>query len=151
MASSSHPSRDRGKAIVAPRNADLSGWICDEETRLEFMSNKRSGVIDAGTKHARHLPYAVFISKILTLQGVDVSGERIALDEDNMVQSSRSTPALNEDNTNFVPETNFERFVVEKLRRLEQNIDTLHEKKNKMILQVKSLVRRIQWKYSELE
>ncbi|KOM52109.1 hypothetical protein LR48_Vigan09g076800 [Vigna angularis] len=33
-------------------------------------------MIDAGTKHARHLPYDVFISKILTLQGVDVSGEK---------------------------------------------------------------------------
>ncbi|KAG2394638.1 Beta-glucuronosyltransferase GlcAT14A [Vigna angularis] len=52
-------------------------------------------------------------------------------DEENMVQSSGSTPTLNEDRTNFVPETNFERFVVEKLRRIEQRIDTLHEKKNK--------------------
>ncbi|KOM54835.1 hypothetical protein LR48_Vigan10g072700 [Vigna angularis] len=115
-------------------------------------------MIDAGTKHARHLPYVVFISKIVTLQGVDVSGEKkcscncsnvinrntltsIGLlkttkgwcfkDEENMVQSSGSTLALNEDRTNFVPETNFERFVVEKLKRLEQKIDALHEKKNK--------------------
>ncbi|KOM26376.1 hypothetical protein LR48_Vigan257s001700 [Vigna angularis] len=113
---------------------------------------------DAGNKHARHLPYVVFISKILTLQGMDVSGEKkcscncsnvinrntltsIGLvkttkgwffkDEEKMVQSSGSTPALNEDHTNFVPETNFERFVVEKLRRLEQKINALHEKKNK--------------------
>ncbi|KAG2409353.1 uncharacterized protein HKW66_Vig0000180 [Vigna angularis] len=48
-----------------------------------------------------------------------------------VLQSSGSTHALNEDRTNFVPETNFERFVVEKLRRLEQKIDALHEKKNK--------------------
>ncbi|KOM55258.1 hypothetical protein LR48_Vigan10g115000 [Vigna angularis] len=115
-------------------------------------------MIDAGTKHARHLPYVVCINKILTLQGVDVSGQKkcscnfsnvinrntltsIGLvkttkglcfkDEENMVQSSGSTPALNEDRTNFIPETNFERFVVEKLRRLEQKIDALHEKKNK--------------------
>ncbi|KOM40599.1 hypothetical protein LR48_Vigan04g079700 [Vigna angularis] len=115
-------------------------------------------MIDAGTKHERHLPYVVSISKILTLQGVDVSGEKkcscncsnvinrntltsIGLvkttkgwcfkDEEKMVQSSGSTLALNEDRTNFVPETNFERFVVEKLRRLEQKIDALHEKKNK--------------------
>ncbi|KOM57484.1 hypothetical protein LR48_Vigan11g051700 [Vigna angularis] len=52
-------------------------------------------------------------------------------DEENMVQSSGSTLALNEDLTNFVPETNFERFVVEKLRKLEHKIDALHEKKNK--------------------
>ncbi|KOM34687.1 hypothetical protein LR48_Vigan02g083700 [Vigna angularis] len=52
-------------------------------------------------------------------------------DEEKMVQSSGGTPALNEDRTNFVPETNFERFVIEKLRRLEQKIHTLHEKKNK--------------------
>ncbi|KOM43484.1 hypothetical protein LR48_Vigan05g108800 [Vigna angularis] len=115
-------------------------------------------MIDAGTKHARHLPYVVFISKILTLQGVDVSGEKKCCcnysnvinrntltstgllkttkgwcfkDEEKMVQSSGSTPALNEDRTNFVPETNFEIFVVEKLRKLEQKIDALHEKKNK--------------------
>ncbi|KOM43543.1 hypothetical protein LR48_Vigan05g114700 [Vigna angularis] len=282
MASSSHPSTDRGKVVVAARNVDLSGWINDEETRLEFLrwtefkhivphkylnldlfekegfhfqewietqglstlvhmkgdwypdlvrifyNNMRNidgvlhsrvkGVnvhidndvcfqlaglkakglfshlrlvqvqdrmttedvfqlyaikndvptnwvevikdhmIDARIKHARHLPYVVFISKILTLQGVDVSGEKkcscncsnvinrntltsIGLvkntkgwcfkDEENMVQSSRSTPALNEDRTNFVSETNFERFAVEKLKRLEQKIDTLHEKKNK--------------------
>ncbi|KOM51890.1 hypothetical protein LR48_Vigan09g054900 [Vigna angularis] len=108
--------------------------------------------------NTRHLPYAVFISKILTLQGVDVSGEKkcscncsnvinrntwtsIGLvkttkewcfkDEENMVQSSGSTLALNEDRTNFIPETNFERFVVEKLRRLKQKIDALHETKNK--------------------
>ncbi|KOM25194.1 hypothetical protein LR48_Vigan53s000900 [Vigna angularis] len=100
----------------------------------------------------------VFLFKILTLQGVDVSGEKkcsyncsnvinrntltcIGLvkaikgwcfkDEENMVQSSRSTPALNEDRTNFVPETNFEIFVIEKLKRLKQKIDALHEKKNK--------------------
>ncbi|KOM57893.1 hypothetical protein LR48_Vigan11g092600 [Vigna angularis] len=136
-------------------------------------------MIDAGTKHARHLSYAVFISKILTLQGVDGSrnsfggkerkplglGSRerkrkrasIALDgdpgdknqfntsiglvkntkgwcfkdEENMVQSSGSTPALNEDRTNFIPETNFKRFVVEKLKRLEQKTNALSEKKNK--------------------
>ncbi|KOM48168.1 hypothetical protein LR48_Vigan07g187200 [Vigna angularis] len=90
MASSSHLSRDRGKVVVATRNADLSGWISDEETRLEF-----------------------------TTKGWCFK------DEDNMVQSSGSTPALNEDRTNF------ERFVVQKLRRLEQKIDALHQKKNK--------------------
>ncbi|KOM25612.1 hypothetical protein LR48_Vigan125s000200 [Vigna angularis] len=121
MASSSHPSRDKGKAVVAARNADLS-------------------------------------RKILTLQGVDVSGEKKCScncsnvinqntltsigqvkttkgwcfkDEENMVQSSGSTLAFNEDRTNVFPETNFERFVVEKLRRLEQKIDPLHQKKNK--------------------
>ncbi|KOM52112.1 hypothetical protein LR48_Vigan09g077100 [Vigna angularis] len=106
----------------------------------------KDDMIDAGTKHARHLPYAMSISKILTIQGVDVSGEKkcscncsnvinrntltsIGLvkttkgwffkDEGNMVESFGSTPALNADRNNFIPETNFERFVVEKLRRLE--------------------------------
>ncbi|KOM37322.1 hypothetical protein LR48_Vigan03g070300 [Vigna angularis] len=37
MASSSHPSTDKGKAVVAARNVDLSRWISDEETRLEFL------------------------------------------------------------------------------------------------------------------
>ncbi|KOM48240.1 hypothetical protein LR48_Vigan07g194400 [Vigna angularis] len=76
-------------------------------------------MIDAGTKHARHLPYVVFISKILTLQGVDTTKGWCFKDDENMVHSSGSTPTLNEDRTNFVPETNFERFVVEKLKRLE--------------------------------
>ncbi|KOM47528.1 hypothetical protein LR48_Vigan07g123200 [Vigna angularis] len=37
MASSSHPSTNRGKVVVAARNVDLSEWISDEETRLEFL------------------------------------------------------------------------------------------------------------------
>ncbi|KOM47764.1 hypothetical protein LR48_Vigan07g146800 [Vigna angularis] len=156
--------------LYAIKNDVPTNWV---EVIKDYMT-------DAGNKHARHLPYAVFISKILTLQGVDVSGEKkcfcncsnvinrntlnsIGLvkttkgwcfkDEENIVQSFGSTHALNEDHTNFVSETNFERFVVEKLRRLEQKIDALHEKRIKMILQlkiqVKSLVRRIQWKYSQ--
>ncbi|KOM47754.1 hypothetical protein LR48_Vigan07g145800 [Vigna angularis] len=88
-------------------------------------------MIDAGTKHARHLPDAMFINKIVTLQGADTTKGWCFKDEENMVQSSGSTPALNEDRTNFIPETNFERFVVEKLRRLEQKIHALHQKKNK--------------------
>ncbi|KOM41119.1 hypothetical protein LR48_Vigan04g131700 [Vigna angularis] len=48
-------------------------------------------------------------------------------DEENMVQSSGSTPALNEDRTNFVPETNFERFVLKN----SGDSNALHEKKNK--------------------
>ncbi|KOM41077.1 hypothetical protein LR48_Vigan04g127500 [Vigna angularis] len=229
MASSSHPSIDRGKVVVAARNADLSRWISDEETRLEFLrwtkfkhivphkylnldlfekeefhfqewfetqgvstlvqmkgdwcrdlvrvfyNNMRNidGVLHSQVKGVNvHIDNDVWFQlvglkvegllshfrKILTLQGVDVSGEKkcfcncsnvtnrntltsIGLvkttkgwcfkDEENMVQSSGSIPALNEDCTNFVPETNFERFVVEKLRRLEQKIDALHEKKNK--------------------
>ncbi|KOM24987.1 hypothetical protein LR48_Vigan38s000300 [Vigna angularis] len=152
MASSSHPSTERGKAVVAARNADLSEWISDEETRLEFFRwmkfkhivphkymnldlfekegfHFQEWIETQGTKHARHLPYVVFISKILTLQGVDVSGEKkcsckssnvinrntltsIGLvkttngwcfkDEEKMVQSSGSTPALNADRTNCV-------------------------------------------------
>ncbi|KOM27165.1 hypothetical protein LR48_Vigan404s001600 [Vigna angularis] len=134
--------------LYAIKNHVTTNWV---EVIKDHM-------IDAGTKHAQHLPYVVFISKILTLQGVDVSVEKkcscncsnvinrntltsIGLvkttkgwcfkDEENMVQRFGSKPALNEDRTNFVPETNFERFVVEKLRRLEQKIDALHEKKNK--------------------
>ncbi|KOM47934.1 hypothetical protein LR48_Vigan07g163800 [Vigna angularis] len=133
-------------------------YAINNDVPTNWVEVIKDHMIDAGTKHARHLPYVVFISKILTLQGVDVSGENkcscncsnvinrnslnsIGLvkttkgwcfkDEENMVQSFGSTPALNEDRTNFVPETNFERFVVEKLKRLEQKIDTLHEKKNK--------------------
>ncbi|KOM54841.1 hypothetical protein LR48_Vigan10g073300 [Vigna angularis] len=245
MTSSSHPSTDRGKVVVAARIGDISEWISDEETRLEFLRRLKFKHIvphkylnlDLFEKEGfnfqewietqdeglfSHLRYSetnrwlkkkdmycnwlrfpgrytierlyvheglnkeekimahilawvilparpvqlqdrmttedVFLFKILTLQGVDVSGEKkcscncsnvinrntltsIGLvkttkgwcfkDEENMVQSSGGTPALNDDRTNFVPETNFERFVVEKLRRLEQKIDTLHKKKNK--------------------
>ncbi|KOM49566.1 hypothetical protein LR48_Vigan08g039300 [Vigna angularis] len=131
MASSSHPSTNRGKAVVAARNVYLFGWISDEETRLEVLR---------WTKFKHIVPHK-YLNLDLFEKGVDVSGEKkcscnfsnvinrntltsIGLmkttkgwcfkDEENMVQTSGSTPALNEDRSNFVPETNFERFVVEK-------------------------------------
>ncbi|KOM26360.1 hypothetical protein LR48_Vigan257s000100 [Vigna angularis] len=222
MASSSHPSTDRGKVVVAARNVDLSGWISDEETCLEFLRWMKFKHIvphkylnlDLFEKKGFHFQewietqglstlvqmkgdwypdlVRVFYNNMRNIDGVlhsrvkgvnvhidnDVSFQLVGLkaeglfshlrpvqvqdkmktedvfllyaikndvptnwvettkgwcfkDEENMVQSSGSTPALNEDYTNFVPETKFERFVVEKLRRLEQKIDALHEKKNK--------------------
>ncbi|KOM37427.1 hypothetical protein LR48_Vigan03g080900 [Vigna angularis] len=112
-------------------------------------------MISAGLNQAKYLPYVVFISKILTLQGVDVNGEKkcscncsnvinrntltsIGLvksmkgwcfkDEEDTVQSSGSTPALNEDRTNFFPETNFEQFVVEQFGYTNERITRLEGK-----------------------
>ncbi|KOM56218.1 hypothetical protein LR48_Vigan10g211000 [Vigna angularis] len=115
-------------------------------------------MIDVGLKQSRNLPYGVLISKILTLQGVDESREKkcscncsnvinkntlssISLvktlngwrfkDEENMDASSGSSPALNGDHNNFIPETKFERFVVEQFSRLEKKVDGLYQKKNR--------------------
>ncbi|KOM55920.1 hypothetical protein LR48_Vigan10g181200 [Vigna angularis] len=75
-------------------------------------------MIDAGTKHARHLPYVVFISKILNLQGVDVSGEKkCSCNCSNIINRNTLT------SIGLVKTT--------KEWRLEQKIDALHEKKNK--------------------
>ncbi|KOM55436.1 hypothetical protein LR48_Vigan10g132800 [Vigna angularis] len=119
-------------------------------------------MIEGGINQARTLPYGVLISKILVLQGVDVNGEkkllcdksneinRITLtsiglvknmngwcfkDEENMAASSGSSPVLNEDQTSFIPGTNFERLVVEQFRKtserilkLEKKVDMLYQK-----------------------
>ncbi|KOM43469.1 hypothetical protein LR48_Vigan05g107300 [Vigna angularis] len=171
MASSSHPSTDRGKAVVAARNSDLSGWISDEETRLEFLRWMKFKHIvpdkylnlDLFEKEGFHFQewietqglstlvqmkgdwYAdlvrVFYNNMRNIYGVlhsRVNGVNVHIDNDvwfqlaglkaqglfshlrlnsiglvkttkgwclkdveNMVQSSRSTPALNEDRTKF--------------------------------------------------
>ncbi|KOM50216.1 hypothetical protein LR48_Vigan08g104300 [Vigna angularis] len=112
-------------------------------------------MIEGGINQARTLPYGVLISKILVLQGVDVSGEkkllcdksneinRITLtfiglvknmngwcfkDEENMAASSGSSPVLNEDQTSFIPGTNFERFVAEQFRKTSERILKLGKK-----------------------
>ncbi|WVY90938.1 hypothetical protein V8G54_036452 [Vigna mungo] len=119
-------------------------------------------MIEGEFNQARTLPYGVLISKILTLQGVDVTGERkvssdisnainkmtltsIGLvktmngwcfkDKENMVASSGSSPALNEDRTSFIPRTNFESFVVEQFKKgaerdmmLEKKVDVLFQR-----------------------
>ncbi|KOM37506.1 hypothetical protein LR48_Vigan03g088800 [Vigna angularis] len=128
-ASSSHPSRDRGKAVEAARNADPSGWISDEETRERFLRGKRiknvvevikDHMIEAGLNQAQYLPYAVF-----TMKGWCFN------DEEDLVQSSGSTPTFNEDHTNFIPETNFERFVVEQFKNISKRLMKLEKKDKK--------------------
>ncbi|WVZ15208.1 hypothetical protein V8G54_012774 [Vigna mungo] len=118
-------------------------------------------MIEGGFNQARTLPYGVLISKILTLQGVDVTRERkvscdilnainkmtlasIGLvntmnrwcfkDEENMVACSGSLPALNEDRTSFIPGTNFERFVVEQFKKGVER-DMMLEKKVDVLYQ----------------
>lgn len=41
MASSSHPSGDRGKVVIAARNVDPSRLTSDDETRERFLRGKR--------------------------------------------------------------------------------------------------------------
>lgn len=47
-----------------------------------------------------------------------------------MVYSSGSTTAMNEDRTNFFPETNFDRFVVDQFRHLNKRVTQLERKIN---------------------
>ncbi|KOM52233.1 hypothetical protein LR48_Vigan09g089200 [Vigna angularis] len=98
---------------------------------------------EATLNNSHYLPYVVLISKLLVLKGVDISGEQkcsynctnvinrntIASfglvktvrgwcfkGEEEFVYSSGSTCAVNDDRRNFVPETNFERYVVDQFR-----------------------------------
>ncbi|KOM26557.1 hypothetical protein LR48_Vigan293s000800 [Vigna angularis] len=48
--------------------------------------------------------------------------------EEDLVYSSGSTPVVNEDHTNFFPETNFERFVVDQFRNLNERVTKLERK-----------------------
>ncbi|KOM51849.1 hypothetical protein LR48_Vigan09g050800 [Vigna angularis] len=160
MASSSSSSRRKGKAINVVRNVDPTGWISDEETHEVFLRWKRIKTVishryldlDLFRKEGFHCP------EWFETQGVDVIGEKklscersnainrmtltsIGLvktingccfkDEENIVASSRSSPTLNKDRTNFIPETNFERFVIEQFSRLELKVDFLYQNKVK--------------------
>ncbi|KOM54842.1 hypothetical protein LR48_Vigan10g073400 [Vigna angularis] len=97
-------------------------------------------MIVAGDKYAQKLPYGVFISKVLKLQGVDVSQEdrllcnksqeicilrlfSIGLERtmngwffrDELIV--RSTPTPHVDHTAFIPQTDFEKYVVDQFRK----------------------------------
>ncbi|KOM55221.1 hypothetical protein LR48_Vigan10g111300 [Vigna angularis] len=130
-------------------------YAIKNDVPTNWMAVIKDHMIDVGLNQAQYLPYVVFISKFLTLQGVDVNGEKkcscncsnvinrntltsIGLvktmmgwcfkDEEDMVQSSGSIATLNEDRTNFFPKTNFERFVVEQFRYTNERITRLEGK-----------------------
>ncbi|KOM48205.1 hypothetical protein LR48_Vigan07g190900 [Vigna angularis] len=104
---------------------------------------------------SHYLPYAVLVNRILILQGVNVDGEHKCScncinvvnqnivascglvktmrrwcfkGEEDLVHSSGSSPAVNEDRTNFLPKTNFERFVVNQFRNLIERVTNLERK-----------------------
>ncbi|KOM37521.1 hypothetical protein LR48_Vigan03g090300 [Vigna angularis] len=73
-------------------------------------------MIAAGHKYAHKLPYGVFINQVLILQGVDVSHEvRLVCNKDEL--SVGSTPTPSPDHTAFIPQTNFEKYVVDQFRK----------------------------------
>ncbi|KOM57892.1 hypothetical protein LR48_Vigan11g092500 [Vigna angularis] len=80
--------------------------------------------------NAHKFPYGVFISQVLILQGVDVSQEigilslfSIGLERtvngwffrDELTVGSSPTPAA--DHTAFIPQTDFEKYVVDQFRK----------------------------------
>ncbi|KOM42983.1 hypothetical protein LR48_Vigan05g058700 [Vigna angularis] len=105
---------------------------------------------EAALSNSHYLPYAVLINKLLILQCVNISGEqkcscnctnvinrntiasfglvKIVRDwcfkgEEGLVYSSGSNCVMNEDKKNFVPETNFERYMVDQFRCLNERVD----------------------------
>ncbi|KOM34565.1 hypothetical protein LR48_Vigan02g071500 [Vigna angularis] len=77
-------------------------------------------MIEVGLSQAHYLPYAVLIMKT-------EKGWRFK-DEVNLVHSSRSTPAQNEERTNYFLETNFERFVAEQFKHLNERVTKIEGK-----------------------
>ncbi|KOM56026.1 hypothetical protein LR48_Vigan10g191800 [Vigna angularis] len=73
-------------------------------------------MIAAADKYAQKIPYGVFISQVLILQGVDVSLEvRLVCNKDELTVGS--TPTLAADHTAFIPQTDFEKYVVDQFRK----------------------------------
>ncbi|WVY90932.1 hypothetical protein V8G54_036446 [Vigna mungo] len=121
--------------LHAIKNNIPTNWV-------EMIKNHMKNVVFI---RSHYLPYAVFISKILVIQGVNVNGEQrcscngtnvinrntiasLGLvktvkgwcfkGEEDLTYSSGSTPATNEERTNFFLETNFQRFAVEQFKIL---------------------------------
>ncbi|KOM26329.1 hypothetical protein LR48_Vigan252s004100 [Vigna angularis] len=107
-------------------------------------------MIDAGDNYSHKLPYGVFIGKVLVLQGVDVSEEdrllfnksqeigmpslfSIGLERtvngwfftDEQIVGSRDRGDL--DHIAFIPQTDFEKYVVDQFRKTSEK-DELVEK-----------------------
>ncbi|KOM48407.1 hypothetical protein LR48_Vigan07g211100 [Vigna angularis] len=121
--------------LHAIKNDIPTNWV---EVHKDHMA-------EASLSNSHYLPYVVLISKLLILQGVNINGEQkcscnctnvinqntiasLGLvktvkgwcfkGEEDLSYSSGSTPAANAERTNFFPETNFERFVAEQFRTL---------------------------------
>ncbi|KOM55793.1 hypothetical protein LR48_Vigan10g168500 [Vigna angularis] len=131
--------------LYAIKNYVPTNWM---EVLKDHMTN-------VALRQSHYLPYVVFVSRILVLQGVDSSGEQkcscnctnminrntiasLGLvkiikgwcfkGEEDSVNSSGSTPIVNEERTNFFPETNFERFAVDQFRILIEKVNQLERK-----------------------
>ncbi|KOM43419.1 hypothetical protein LR48_Vigan05g102300 [Vigna angularis] len=122
------------------------------KTRIptNWVAVLKDHMIGAGDKYAHKLPYRVFISKVLVLQGVDVSEEDILLFNRSQEigipsmfsiglestmngwfftdeQTVGSSPTRDEDHTTFIPQTDFEKYVVDQFRKTSER-DELVEK-----------------------
>lgn len=141
------------------------------KTRIltNWVAVLKDHMIDVGVNHGHNLTYGVFINKVLVLQGVDVSKEGIILcnksheiskailtciglkktldswcfrDEQTFVTNLANPPISDEDHFTFIPQTDFEKYVVERFKktseriqrvekslfRLEKKVDVLNQK-----------------------
>ncbi|KOM31376.1 hypothetical protein LR48_Vigan01g093100 [Vigna angularis] len=121
---------------------------------VEVIKNHMMNVV---FKKSHYLPYAVFISKVLEIQGVNVNGEQrcscsginvinrntiasLGLvktvkgwcfkSEENLSYSSGSNLATKAECTYFTPETNFERFAAEQFRILNEKFNNFERRFN---------------------
>lgn len=128
--------------LHAIKNNILTNWL---QIVKEHMKN-------AALKRSLILPYAMFISKVLVLQGIDVRNEQkwfwnslnvfnrdsvMSLrlvktmnrqsfkGEQNFGYSTGSTLTAMKESTNFFPETNFEKYTAEQIRILHDKFENL--------------------------
>ncbi|KOM54740.1 hypothetical protein LR48_Vigan10g063200 [Vigna angularis] len=112
------------------------------KTRIpsNWVAKLKDHIIGARDKYAHKLPYRVFIKKVLVLQGVDVFEEdRLLFNKSQEIgipslfsirlernvngwffidkQTVGSPPTRDEDHTAFIPQTDFEKYVVDQFRK----------------------------------
>ncbi|KOM25611.1 hypothetical protein LR48_Vigan125s000100 [Vigna angularis] len=122
------------------------------KTRIptNWVAVLKDRMIAVGHKYAHKLPYGVFISQVLILQGVDVSQEdklvcsksqeigilslfSIGLERtvngwffrDELTFGSTPTPTA--DHTTFSPQTDFEKYVVDQFRKKYERDDRVED------------------------
>ncbi|KOM49570.1 hypothetical protein LR48_Vigan08g039700 [Vigna angularis] len=78
---------------------------------------------DAALSNSHYLSYVVLISKLLILQEAGALKKK-----KSYCIVSGSTYAMNDDRRSFVPETNFERYVVDQFRCLNEKVDQWERK-----------------------
>ncbi|KOM26333.1 hypothetical protein LR48_Vigan252s004500 [Vigna angularis] len=145
MASSNRPSGEsKGKEVETARGSDPSSWISDDEARERFLDGRVKIVVPP-----KYLNLSMFeredfqfprwletleLSTFVQMKGDWYPDLAISLSviccfcEEDSVNSSGSTLAVNEERTNFFPETNFERFATDQFRILIEKVNQLERK-----------------------